>query len=51
MKRPKIHLICNAHLDPVWQWQWEEGCSEAVATFRNAVQLLEEYDDLIFNHI
>ncbi len=50
MKFPKVHLICNAHLDPVWQWQWEEGCSEALATFRNAVQLLEEYEDLIFNH-
>lgn len=50
MMSPKIHLICNAHLDPVWQWQWEEGCSEALATFRNAVQLLEEHDDLIFNH-
>jgi alpha-mannosidase len=37
-------------LDPVWQWQWEEGCSEALATFRNAAQLLEEHDDLIFNH-
>ena len=21
----KVHLICNAHLDPVWQWGWEEG--------------------------
>ncbi len=43
-------MICNAHLDPVWQWQWEEGCAEAVSTFRNAVQLLREYPDLIFNH-
>jgi alpha-mannosidase len=50
MPRPTIHLICNAHLDPVWQWRWEEGCSEALSTFRNAVQLLKENDDLIFNH-
>ncbi|MFO7617983.1 MAG: hypothetical protein R6V75_12115 [Bacteroidales bacterium] len=45
-----VHLICNAHLDPVWQWRWTEGCSEALMTFRTAVQILEEYPELIFNH-
>jgi len=45
-----VHLICNAHLDPVWQWRWTEGCSEAIATFRNAVEILNEYPELIFNH-
>ena len=24
----KIHLIGNAHLDPVWLWQWYEGYAE-----------------------
>jgi alpha-mannosidase len=48
--RPCLHLICNAHLDPVWQWRWEEGAAEAVATFRTAATLLREYDGLIFNH-
>ena len=50
MTRPNIHLICNAHLDPVWQWRWEEGCAEAISTFRNTIKLLHENDDLIFNH-
>ena len=50
MTRPRVHLICNAHLDPVWQWRWEEGCAEALATFSTAVELLREHDDLIFNH-
>ena len=50
MKKPTIHLICNAHLDPVWQWQWEEGCAETISTFRNAVKLLKEERELIFNH-
>jgi alpha-mannosidase len=49
-KKPSIHLICNAHLDPVWQWRWEEGCAEAISTFRNAAKLLGEHDKLIFNH-
>lgn len=50
MKKTTVHLICNAHLDPVWQWRWEEGCSEALATFRNAARMLAEHDSLIFNH-
>ena len=50
MRRPRVHLICNAHLDPVWQWRWEEGAAEAVATFRTAAVLLGEHKRLIFNH-
>jgi alpha-mannosidase len=48
--KPAVHLICNAHLDPVWQWRWEEGASEALATFRTAVELLNEHDRLVFCH-
>ncbi len=50
MNKPTVHLICSAHLDPVWQWRWEEGASEALATFRTAVRLLREHPGLIFNH-
>lgn len=50
MSKPEIHLICNAHLDPVWQWRWEEGAAEAIATFGNAAALLEEHPHFIFNH-
>lgn len=50
MKKPTVHLICNAHLDPVWQWRWEEGCAEALSTFGNAVDLLKEHGKFIFNH-
>ncbi|MDW7761851.1 MAG: hypothetical protein SCM96_14590 [Acidobacteriota bacterium] len=49
-KRPSLHLICNAHLDPVWQWRWTEGASEALATFRAACEILQEHTTLIFNH-
>jgi alpha-mannosidase len=50
MSRPRLHLICNAHLDPVWQWRWEEGAAEALATFRNAATLLREHKTFIFSH-
>ncbi len=50
MPRPKIHLVCNAHLDPVWLWDWEEGAGEALSTFRSAAALCEKFSDFIFNH-
>ncbi|MFW6291013.1 MAG: glycoside hydrolase family 38 C-terminal domain-containing protein [Spirochaetota bacterium] len=46
----EVHLICNAHLDPVWLWQWEEGAAEALSTFRIAADFCEAYDGYIFNH-
>jgi len=50
MKREKIHLLCNAHLDPVWLWQWEEGAAAALSTFRSAADLCEEFPGFVFNH-
>lgn len=46
----KTYLFCNAHLDPVWLWQWESGLSEALSTFRTASDLIDEYPDFKFNH-
>ncbi|MCD9023741.1 glycoside hydrolase family 38 C-terminal domain-containing protein [Cohnella silvisoli] len=45
-----FHLISNAHLDPVWLWEWEEGAAEAISTFRVAADLCEEFEGFIFNH-
>ena len=45
----ELHLICNAHLDPVWQWDWNEGLTSAIATFYSAAELADEYD-YIFCH-
>jgi alpha-mannosidase len=50
MPRPRIHLVSNAHLDPVWLWDWEEGAGEALSTFRSAARLCEEFPAFIFNH-
>jgi alpha-mannosidase len=43
-------MICNAHLDPVWLWEWEEGAGEALSTFRSAAMLCEEFEEFVFNH-
>lgn len=48
--KKNIHLICNAHLDPVWLWQWQEGTAEAISTFRTAAEICENNDTFIFNH-
>lgn len=45
-----IYLICNAHLDPVWMWEKDEGIAEVLSTFRVAADFCEQYPDFIFNH-
>ncbi|MCK5128338.1 MAG: alpha-mannosidase [Clostridiales bacterium] len=47
-KQNKIYLIGNAHLDPVWLWQWQEGYSEIKATFQSALDRMDEDDEFIF---
>ncbi len=44
-----FHLLPNAHLDPVWLWDRDEGLNEGIKTCRTMVALLEEYPELTFN--
>lgn len=46
----QVYLLCNAHIDPVWQWEWEEGLTEALSTFRVAADFCEQFDGFVFNH-
>jgi alpha-mannosidase len=46
----RTYLICNAHLDPVWLWEWEEGAAAALSTFRMAAHLCRKYKNFVFNH-
>jgi alpha-mannosidase len=43
-----LHMVGNAHLDPVWLWPWQEGYQEARATFWSAIHRMEEYPDFVF---
>lgn len=43
-----IHLIGNAHLDPVWLWDWREGLNEGIATCQAMADLLEEFPEVRF---
>lgn len=44
----KLHLIGNAHIDPVWLWPWQEGYQEVLASFRSALDRMKEYPDFQF---
>jgi len=43
-----VHMIGNAHLDPVWLWDREEGLDAALATVRSACDRLDEFPDFVF---
>ncbi|MFL5955354.1 MAG: alpha-mannosidase [Gaiellaceae bacterium] len=45
-----LHMIGNAHIDPVWLWQWPEGYQEVRATFASALDRMDEYPDFVFTH-
>ena len=48
MKDKTLHMIGNAHIDPVWLWQWQEGFQETLATFRSALDRMAETPDFRF---
>ncbi len=50
MPARRIHLVSNAHLDPVWLWEWQEGAGEALSTFRQAAEFCETRQGYVFCH-
>ena len=50
MSKPAFtfHLIPNAHLDPVWLWDWREGLNEGLVTCRAILDLMDEDRELTF---
>ena len=36
-----IYLVGNAHLDPIWQWRWQEGSAEAYVREEDAPSVAE----------
>ena len=43
-----IYMIGNAHIDPIWLWQWQEGYQEVKATFQSALDRMDESEDFVF---
>ncbi|MFL5944859.1 MAG: alpha-mannosidase [Gaiellaceae bacterium] len=48
MTQRVLHMIGNAHIDPVWLWQWPEGYQEVHATFSSALDRMDEYPEFVF---
>jgi alpha-mannosidase len=46
---PTLHMIGYSHIDPVWLWQWQEGLQEVKATFRSALDRMDEYPEFKFS--
>ena len=46
--KTKYYLVGNAHLDPIWQWRWQEGSAEAKATVRSALDRMREFPGFRF---
>jgi len=44
----RVHMIGNAHIDPVWLWPWQAGVDEALATMASAADRCDEYPEFIF---
>jgi len=44
----RLHMVGNAHIDPMWIWDWREGMHEVLQTFRSAVDRLDEELALVF---
>ncbi len=44
----RLHMVGNAHIDPMWIWDWREGMHEVLQTFRSAVDRLDEEPTLVF---
>ena len=47
--RMKVHLIFNAHIDPIWLWPWQAGVDEVLATCRSACDRLDAHPDMKFS--
>ncbi|HQE84083.1 MAG TPA: alpha-mannosidase, partial [Candidatus Hydrogenedentes bacterium] len=49
-KSPKktVHMIGHGHIDPTWLWRWTEGYEEVRATFRSALDRMNETPEFRF---
>ena len=43
-----VHMIFNAHLDPVWLWSWRDGLDEVLNTSYYICNLLDRHPDIIY---
>ncbi|MCL4692068.1 MAG: alpha-mannosidase, partial [Candidatus Hydrogenedentes bacterium] len=47
-KHITVHMIGHGHIDPTWLWRWTEGYEEVRATFRSALDRMDETPEFKF---
>lgn len=45
----KFIMVGNTHFDPVWLWRWDEALSSITATLRQALKLMDDYEDFYYS--
>ena len=45
----QFFMIGNTHFDPVWLWTWDEAMAGIRATFRSALDRMNEHNDFIYS--
>ena len=48
MSKVIFHLLANAHLDPVWLWDWQEGLNEGLTTCKTMLEIMRKRTDFTF---
>ncbi len=48
MPNRTVHLICQAHIDPVWLWPWTAGVDEVLNTCASMCDFLDRHPEVIF---
>ncbi len=43
-----VHVVFNAHIDPIWLWPWSAGLDEIVGTCESVCSVLERNPDVFF---
>lgn len=44
-----LYMIGNTHFDPVWLWTWDEAMASIRATFRSALERMEEDGEFVYS--
>lgn len=47
-KTIRIYMVGNSHIDPIWLWSWHEGYRVVRSTFRNVLDLMNEFNCFVF---
>lgn len=45
----RFYMIGNTHFDPVWLWKWDEAMASIRATFRSALDRMNEDEGFVYS--